>query len=116
MDWIETSVTTTTGASDALSELLMRYGARGTQILDRMDIPQKEDWTGFGEMYGEDMNTSMSLGRIPPFSSTRPVSRSARSRACKSASTSPSVSESPNFSAFSLAAIIPLRVSLPPSD
>ncbi|HHT07438.1 MAG: 50S ribosomal protein L11 methyltransferase [Christensenellales bacterium] len=59
MDWIETSVTTTTGASDALSELLMRYGAKGTQILDRLDIPQKEDWTGFGEMYGEDMKAKM---------------------------------------------------------
>ncbi|NLX83926.1 MAG: 50S ribosomal protein L11 methyltransferase [Clostridiales bacterium] len=59
MNWIEASVTTTTGASDALSELLMRYGAKGTQIQDRHDIPQEDDWTGYGEMYGDDMKASL---------------------------------------------------------
>ena len=59
MEWIEASVTTTTGAADALSELLIQSGARGTQILDRLDIPQNNDWTGYGEIYGADMKEGL---------------------------------------------------------
>ena len=59
MEWIEASVTTTTGAADALSELLMRHGAKGTQILDRLDVPQANDWTGYGEIYGADMKEGL---------------------------------------------------------
>lgn len=59
MDWIEASVTTTTGYADAVSEVLMQNGAKGTQILDRSDVPKKDDGTGFGELYGEDILDNM---------------------------------------------------------
>lgn len=59
MEWIEASVTTTTGAADALSEVLIQSGAKGTQILDRLDVPQANDWTGYGEIYGADMKEGL---------------------------------------------------------
>lgn len=55
MDWIQVSVTTVSGAADALSALLMDAGAKGTQILDRQDIPVADDGSGFGELYDEDL-------------------------------------------------------------
>ncbi len=38
MDWLEVTVTTNTAGSDLVSELLMRFGASGTAILDRNDV------------------------------------------------------------------------------
>lgn len=55
MDWIEISVTTQSGGADAVSELMMGCGARGTQILDRADIPTSDSGAGFGELYGDDL-------------------------------------------------------------
>ncbi|MGI6725035.1 MAG: 50S ribosomal protein L11 methyltransferase [Christensenellales bacterium] len=55
MDWIQVSVTTVSGAADALSALLMDAGAKGTQILDRHDVPAADDGSGFGELYGTDL-------------------------------------------------------------
>ncbi len=59
MDWIEASVTTTTGYADAVSELLMNCGAKGTQIFDRSDVPGRDDGTGFGELYGDEITDKM---------------------------------------------------------
>ncbi len=39
MDYIEITVTTVSGASDAVSDVLLSFGAAGTQILDRADLP-----------------------------------------------------------------------------
>ena len=48
MDYIEITVSTTSAASDAVSDILIGLGAVGTQILDRADLPDVEhplhDW------------------------------------------------------------------------
>lgn len=59
MDWIEAGVTTTTGAADAVSEALIRHGAKGTQIIDRRDVPKKDEGAGFGELYGDEITAAM---------------------------------------------------------
>lgn len=59
MDWIEVSVSTTTQAADAVSERLMQNGAKGTQIIDRRDVPDKDDGSGFGELYGDELKENM---------------------------------------------------------
>ena len=59
MDWIEASVTTTSGAADAVSEVFINYGARGTQIMDRNDVPDHDEGTGFGELYGAELKNSL---------------------------------------------------------
>jgi ribosomal protein L11 methyltransferase len=59
MNWIEASVTTTSGAADAVSEVLINNGAKGTQIMDRNDVPNKDDGTGFGELYGAELKSSL---------------------------------------------------------
>lgn len=59
MNWIEASVTTTTGFADAVSEVLIEHGAKGTQILDRLDVPKSDDGTGFGELYGDEITENM---------------------------------------------------------
>ena len=38
MQWIEAVVHTTTAGSDLVSDVLMRCGALGTQVLDKQDI------------------------------------------------------------------------------
>lgn len=42
MEWLETTVKTTHEGADAVSDILMRAGALGTQILDREDIPKPD--------------------------------------------------------------------------
>ena len=59
MDWIEASVTTTSGAADAVSEVLINNGAKGTQIMDRNDVPDHDDGTGFGELYDAELKNSL---------------------------------------------------------
>lgn len=59
MDWIEASVTTTSGAADAVSGILMSHGAKGTLILDRSDVPEKDEGPGFGELYDEEVRQAM---------------------------------------------------------
>ena len=53
MEWVEVIVHTTTKGSDLVSELLMRCGAMGTQVLDRADTQDakqdNEDWELFDE-------------------------------------------------------------------
>ena len=55
MDWIELSVDTTREAADAVSDRLMSYGAKGTQILDRADVPTLAELPGYGELIGSDL-------------------------------------------------------------
>ena len=50
MDWLEASVTTNTPGADIVSEALMRYGAKGTQIIDRADVPDPAKPTGHWEL------------------------------------------------------------------
>ncbi|NLW20557.1 MAG: 50S ribosomal protein L11 methyltransferase [Clostridiales bacterium] len=59
MDWIEASVSTTTQAADAVSEALIRAGAKGSQIIDRADIPQAEAGPGYGELYSQALRDSL---------------------------------------------------------
>ena len=42
MDYTELTVSTTTFGADAVSDLLMRLGATGTQIIDRNDLPDPD--------------------------------------------------------------------------
>ncbi len=39
MEYVKATVVTVHAAADAVSELLMRHGAHGTQIIDRADVP-----------------------------------------------------------------------------
>jgi ribosomal protein L11 methylase PrmA len=51
MQWVEAIVHTTTEGSDLVSDLLMRCGAMGTQVLDRADAEaigrEKKNWELF---------------------------------------------------------------------
>ena len=42
MEYTELTVSTTTAGADAVSDLLMRLGAAGTQIIDRNDLPDPD--------------------------------------------------------------------------
>ena len=42
MEYTELTVSTTTAGADAVSDLLMRLGATGTQIIDRNDLPDPD--------------------------------------------------------------------------
>ncbi len=42
MEYTELTVSTTTGGADAVSALLMRLGAAGTQIIDKNDLPDPD--------------------------------------------------------------------------
>ena len=59
MDWIEVCVGTTGEGADAVSELLMSCGARGTQIIDRADVPEPGRTPGFGELFGPELAEGM---------------------------------------------------------
>lgn len=50
MDWIELSITTNTEGADIVSEALMRAGAKGTQIIDRADVPDPSKPSGYWEL------------------------------------------------------------------
>jgi ribosomal protein L11 methylase PrmA len=55
MNWIVLSVKTTAAGADTVSALLMSCGAKGTQIVDRADIPDADRMTGFGELIDADL-------------------------------------------------------------
>lgn len=55
MEWIETSVTTTSLGAERVSDCLIGAGAKGTQILDRADIDAFSNQPGFGEIFGEEL-------------------------------------------------------------
>lgn len=59
MDWIVLSVKTTTAGADAVTALLMGCGAKGTQIVDRADIPDAGRMTGFGELIDDNLVQQM---------------------------------------------------------
>ena len=50
MDWIEVSATTNTEGADVVSAFLIQAGAKGTQILDRADIPAPGEQRGYWEL------------------------------------------------------------------
>ena len=50
MDWLEASITTTTPGADIVSDMMMRYGAKGTQIIDRADVPDPARPGGYWEL------------------------------------------------------------------
>lgn len=50
MDWVEVCARTTSQGADIVSELLMSCGAKGTQIIDRADVPELNRLPGFGEI------------------------------------------------------------------
>lgn len=50
MDWLEASITTTTPGADIVSDMMMRYGAKGTQIIDRTDVPDPARPSGYWEL------------------------------------------------------------------
>lgn len=61
MDWMEVVVHTTTEGADIVSEVLMNYGAVGTVIEDRSDIPQSgQRKEGFWELIDDSLVESMS--------------------------------------------------------
>ena len=59
MDWVEITVHTTTEASDAVSELLIRQGATGTMVEDRADVPDPDKPNGFWEIIDPKMIEAM---------------------------------------------------------
>ena len=59
MDWIELIVHTTTQGSDSVSDILMEYGASGTMIEDRSDIPDPAKPHGIWEIIDPSLPDSM---------------------------------------------------------
>lgn len=50
MDWTELSVSTNSQGADIVSEAMIASGARGTQIIDRADVPDPSQPSGFWEL------------------------------------------------------------------
>ena len=59
MEYIEATVSTTTMGSEIVSELLMRFGAAGTQILDRADLPDPDKPTANWELMDQSVIDAM---------------------------------------------------------
>ena len=59
MDWIEISITTNTQGADIVSEALMRAGAKGTQIIDRADVPDPSKPSGYWELIDPELIEQM---------------------------------------------------------
>ena len=59
MQWCETVVHTTTLGSDAVSELMMRLGATGTEIVDRADVPDPGKPGVYWELFDPAMLAAM---------------------------------------------------------
>lgn len=57
--WIELSVHTTGAGVDIVSELLMHFGAQGTQIIDKDDIPDSDKPHGNWELIDKELKESM---------------------------------------------------------
>lgn len=59
MQWCEAVVHTTTEGSDIVSEMMMRMGAAGTEIIDRADVPDPSQPGVYWELYDEKLLESM---------------------------------------------------------
>ena len=59
MQWCEAVVHTTTEGSDLVSELLMRLGAMGTEIIDRADVPDPDKPGVYWELYDKKLLENM---------------------------------------------------------
>ncbi len=59
MDWIEVCVRTTSQGADTVSEMMMSCGAKGTQIIDRADVPDLSRLPGFGEIIDAQLAETM---------------------------------------------------------
>ena len=59
MQWCEAIVHTTTAGSDIVSELMMRFGATGTEIVDRSDVPDPTKPGVYWELYDAKMLDAM---------------------------------------------------------
>ena len=59
MQWCEAVVHTTTEGSDIVSELLMRLGAMGTEIIDRADVPDPDKPGVYWELYDKKLLENM---------------------------------------------------------
>ena len=53
MNWCQTIIHTTTEAADIISDMLMRLGASGTEIVDRSDVPDPNKPGVYWELYDE---------------------------------------------------------------
>lgn len=59
MQWCEAIVHTTTAGSDMVSELMIRFGATGTEIVDRADVPDPANPGVYWELYDPQMLAAM---------------------------------------------------------
>lgn len=59
MDYTEVTVSTTTQGAELVSDLLMRLGAAGTQILDRADLPDPSKPTAHWELMDQSVIDAM---------------------------------------------------------
>ena len=59
MDWIEVKVHTTTAASEAVGEAMIRCGAEGTMVEDRADVPDPSKPNGYWEIIDPHMIDQM---------------------------------------------------------
>lgn len=59
MQWLETVVHTTTEGQELVSEALMRFGAVGTEIVDRADVPDPSKPGVYWELYDQKLLDDM---------------------------------------------------------
>lgn len=59
MQWCEAIVHTTTVGSDTISDIMMRFGAAGTEIVDRADVPDPTKPGVYWELYDPKMLAAM---------------------------------------------------------
>ncbi len=59
MQWLETVVHTTTEGQELVSEALMRFGAVGTEIVDRADVPDPSKPGVYWELYDQKLLDNM---------------------------------------------------------
>lgn len=59
MDYTEATISTTTAGSEIVSDLLMRLGAAGTQIMDRADLPDPSKPTANWELMDQSVIDAM---------------------------------------------------------
>ncbi|NLC32646.1 MAG: 50S ribosomal protein L11 methyltransferase [Clostridiales bacterium] len=64
MDWIELSVKTNSQGADIVSEAMMRAGAKGTQIIDRADVPDPGKPSGYWELIDQKLIDDMPVDVI----------------------------------------------------
>ena len=55
MDWMEVSIHTNTLGADLVSAFLQRFGVKGTQIIDRADVPDPAQPSGYWELIDQDL-------------------------------------------------------------